>query len=105
MQRLAFPVMVYICVSSAVGTPFRLFLLLMTSLRRLKLRKSRGGERLDFGLSIGGSDGILMLVFPLTSGRETYWKVIDFNACIVCYNPACTVKILYGFYSTLSNQK
>ena len=43
------------------------------------------GAWLDFGVSIGGSDGILMLRFLLPSGRDIYCKVHDFNVFNACY--------------------
>ena len=50
------------------------------------------GARLVFGVSIGRSDEILMLRFPLTSGREIHCKVSEFNV----FNACCTPKNTYN---------
>ena len=49
---------------------------------------------------------IVCLTRPLRLLCHLYWTIVCSGRppSFLC-NPACTVKILYGFYSTLSNQK
>ena len=45
-----------------------------------------------FGVSDGANDGIVLLRFPLTSGREIHCKVSEFNV----FNACCTPKNTYN---------
>ena len=50
------------------------------------------GAQSVFGVSVGESDGILMLRASLTSGREIHCKVSDFNV----FNACCAQKNTYN---------